>query len=116
MEQTAVEQIESREQFLERLRATPRDWYLTANYHSIRRQPKVGAPLECPISALLSMPAYAFDDAAKILGLPHMESMRIARAADNSSAPSAQRLRAELLEACGLTNQEVPDDDLYQTA
>ena len=116
MEQT-VEQIESREQFLERLRKTPRDWYLTQNYNSIRRQPKAGAPLECPISALLNMPAHDFARAGQLLGLPQMEAMRIARAADNSSAPSAQRLRAELLEACGLTNQEVTvDDDLYQTA
>lgn len=89
----------TREEFLARLRQTPRDWYLEPD-GEIRR--RIGHIPQCPISSLEDRPAHEFEEVADNLEI--YSCLAIARAADNMRKCS-NKIRAQLLEACGLTEK-----------
>lgn len=88
------------EEFLERLRKTPRDWQVTQGL--IRR----GNHWQCPITSLLDECAWRYDLIGSSIGLPHHLVRQIANAADDITGES--ELRARLLEACGLAPEVNP--------
>jgi hypothetical protein len=87
------------DEFLDLLRQTPRDWYITVEGR-IRR--KYSNPC-CPISSCNPAGPKAviyYVDAARLLGLGDLTG-DIIRAADNDGSVD-RALRARLLDACGL--------------
>lgn len=91
----------TREEFLAKLRETPRDWFLDGG--SIRRQGLQGA--QCPITSLADEQTAEWREVARRLGI--YRAGTIAGAADFpcklAFRKARQKLRAQLLEACGLT-------------
>jgi hypothetical protein len=79
------------EEFLQKLRETPRDWALTAN-GEIRRKDKHGMYNRCP-----GLECGLFDSR-----YTWVKRWDIAKAADNDKKHDPQ-IRADLLAACGLT-------------
>jgi len=87
-------------QFLARLRKTPRDWGISG-IGVLRRFSRRGIE-QCPISALRRLPATKFFAVVQALHITRWRS--ICRAADNAVIYDA-KLRNQLLEACGLTKR-----------
>ena len=91
------------DEFLDLLRQTPRDWYITVEGR-IRRNDKYSIPC-CPISGCHPDGPKAviyYVDAARLLGLGDLTG-DIIRAADNDGIANLS-LRARLLDACGLAS------------
>lgn len=91
------------EEFLEKLRATPRDWYVTYG-RMIRLNEKRACPLVA-VARLLFPEAESFHPAEitrprTLLGMEYALADKIADAADTEAYP---QIRADLLAACGLT-------------
>lgn len=84
------------EEFLTRLRETPRDWLLTPA-SSIRNAAGL-----CPIEAVTGVLG-AFNNGPRILGVSRSWVSRVANAADYGTRTYRRLWRKRLLEACGLT-------------
>ena len=89
------------QEFLQKLRATPRDWSVTPHLGMIRRWD--GPVCQCPVSSLSGLSAMDFDVSAKRLGLANSLRAQIVCAADNNSVGRPTNVRADLLRACGLS-------------
>lgn len=94
-------------EFLEKLKQTPRDWFLMCS--AIRRQHYDGdcAIRQCPISSLsVTWPkAFNFFSAATELGIERELANDIVYAADHvhiDLSEKSSEIRADLLKACGL--------------
>ena len=90
-------------QFLQRLRKTPRDWYVTSD-GKIRRTHFWGPDnkyesIECPISTLDHRVSNLWIVVAKMFGIDRSLARKITIAADSNSQPV---LRRKLVRACGL--------------
>lgn len=98
----------SYDEFLERLRNTPRTWRL---YQA--GQLRIDTPwlTSCPITATAHQPAlYNVADlhsCAKRLGLSHELMLAITRAGDNTPGHDPA-IRRDLLRACGLDDNGAP--------
>lgn len=97
------------EEFLEKLRATPRDWRL-----ALGRIRRLSPDLQCPISSVLG--GQMFDGVAigTKSGMDAEIAKKIMSSADSDKAYSWDtyfdpQIRADLLAACGLT--EVKTDE-----
>lgn len=94
------------EKFLELLGQTPRRWYLDSdNAIRLRPNPEVHDPrrreVQCPISSLCNYSIAYYGVAATELGIEsHMRS-KIVDAADAEEVYD-EKVRADLLQACGL--------------
>lgn len=95
-------------EFLQKLRETPRDWYITpgdlpihglAYAGRIRRLDSLDK--QCPISSIMDDNLSVFDWVAKQLGLGNNLRDKIIYAADNDNFHD-RSIRKDLLEACGL--------------
>ena len=98
MKERLVVQVVTRAQFLDQLRATPRDWRETPGGY-IRT--KAGS--ECPISVVTRAPWRCGPDAVNMLkedfdAILCASDMRV----DRNDPAFAASLRKELLDACGL--------------
>jgi hypothetical protein len=82
------------EEFLVKLRETPRNWLVTAG-DDIRT---VGGM--CPLEVVADVPKFAFEIAALELSIDRKLRSRIVMAADTEHREP--EVRAKLLEACGL--------------
>jgi hypothetical protein len=87
------------DQFLSRLRETPRDWTLTHQGEIRRRDSAKGGGEVCPVCALHPDYMLGYSCAAEDIGLCWRDASSIAAAADNYGDPS---IRRDLLLACGL--------------
>ena len=86
-------------QFLTKLRKTPRRWELVTEWGDVRvRQQRTG---RCPLEVVAGVKRGRWEEAAYKLGLPDKACESILRAADIASIRNHLRLR--LLAACGLT-------------
>ena len=103
-----MEKIVSFEQFLELLRATPRDWYLST-WDAIRRNELVNDGedyiSQCPITSLANKPISDYKEVALQLGMSHRNYMDIVHAADADLHHNSQ-MRTDLLTACGLKRNQ----------
>lgn len=98
-------ELEPLERFLDALRATPRDWYLT--WAGEIRRDGGGREWECPLCAAAKLvdPGFGYEliywEASPLFGVQDFDA-EISIAADN---PRSQwvGLRHKLLEACGLS-------------
>lgn len=91
----------TKEEFLQRLRATPRDWFID-NIGCIRRDGvrRDGVyQRQCPISSLRNQPCLDAFDTACVLGIAQADE--IVAAADEATWHDPV-LRMQLMEACGL--------------
>jgi hypothetical protein len=90
------------DRFLEKLRETPRDWEVNI-YGCIRRNREC----ECPITAVEGVQrcTWYYHESAKALGLSDVDRSAIVAAADSFHTSAEVELRAELLDACGLTER-----------
>ena len=103
------------EEFLDELRATPRDWRIM--HGAIRRPHKglgysISANSECPISSLCGFGVNRYDHAATLKGIERHDKWRIVLAADGANLGNTkmdgklweqiQQIRCDLLAACGL--------------
>ena len=79
------------EEFLEKLRQTPRDWHLSGGGSIRRNGNELAKGAQCPMLAI-------FPDTAETESLYRL----IALSADCHGAGGDRRVRQELLEACGL--------------
>jgi hypothetical protein len=89
------------DQFLKRLRKTPRDWKFLGD-GEIRRRWRSEHP-QCPLTALVGLGEDDWRAAAEKLGIDLDVAETITDAADNDEGEASKRLRAKLLRACGLT-------------
>ena len=90
------------DEFLDLLRQTPRDWYLTAGQREIRRND--GRHCCCPISSCHPRgPRHStyYGVTSHLLGLDKLTVNGIVFAADNNKNANPS-LRVRLLDACGL--------------
>lgn len=87
-------------EFLEKLKQTPRDWYLNES-GGIRRK---GEGLQCPLSSLTPTTLDYFVEAGLKLGLERSLVFKIATVADRyeNEENYDSQIRKDLLEACGL--------------
>lgn len=94
------------EDFFNRLRETPRDWYLTRT-GMIRALRPSGRPACCPVTRVAhpedpnTVDCYVAD--AIGMGLRAVTATRLAHSADNSGDYFDPPTRARLLAACDLT-------------
>lgn len=101
-------ELEPLERFLDALRATPRDWYLT--WAGEIRRDGGGREWECPLCAAAKLvdPGFGYEliywEASPLFGVQDIET-KIALAADNARNCDPE-LRRKLLEACGLEERE----------
>lgn len=91
----------TREEFLEALRKTPRDWNLV--HGRLIRRVKESEECQCPITSLRNVRAGAIWKLWGTFGLSDYDMREIIDAADDNCCD--KHLRAQLLEACGLTEQ-----------
>ena len=93
------------EEFLRKLRQTPRDWRLDTN-GEIRRclWAQYRTRQQCPVSALCNVPVDMNFQVRAVLHITDELYVHICAAADNhvGAANFSAEMRQQLLEACGL--------------
>jgi len=95
------------EEFLDKLRATPRDWYVNCVGRIRRRHGDNFVLDQCPISALVGYTSVAYRSASETLNIPPKLVRLIIAAADYDLGLDKHRklIRQDLLAACGLATQ-----------
>ncbi len=90
-------------QFIQKLKETPRDWYFDVQGRIRRFQAGAGDGCQCPITSLtLQADQHQVMNEALKLGLGMELRHKIAEAADEFYGFD-EKIRADLVDACGLT-------------
>lgn len=85
-------------EFLEKLRETPRNWIV---YDDRRIRLETDATTSCPLTCFSGENSVMFSECAQKLGISEPDMYSIVEAADAMTRHDP-KIRAQLLEACGL--------------